>query len=72
MFVSYLEETKKSLAQLTVEEFVAINPLFGPDVTTLWNFTQSVDHRHAIGGTSLSAVKEQITQMKRWLQAAKK
>ena len=25
-----------------MEEFVTINPLFGPDVTKLWNFTQYV------------------------------
>eukprot|EP00026_Physarum_polycephalum_P006138 Phypoly_transcript_06179.p1 GENE.Phypoly_transcript_06179~~Phypoly_transcript_06179.p1 ORF type:complete len:471 (+),score=96.40 Phypoly_transcript_06179:359-1771(+) len=65
--VKRAEETKKSISQLTVEEFVAINPLFSADVLTLWNFTQSVDHRSAIGGTSRSAVQQQIEQVKAWL-----
>ena len=38
----------------------------------IWNFEYSVEQYQTIGGTSLSAVREQISVLENWLKNQKK
>lgn len=42
---------------------------FDDDVKKVWNYENSVDQYTSVGGTSKSAVIQQITKLNQWLTA---
>jgi argininosuccinate lyase len=52
-----------SLRDLPLAEYQAISPLFGPDVTAVFDFEQSVEQRAVFGGTAKAAVTAQIAAL---------
>lgn len=62
--VNVAEKGKKSLSELTLEEFKSIHPKFSEDVLKIFDFHQSVEKRDATGGTSKRAVMDQISKLK--------
>lgn len=63
-----LAETKNcQLSQLTVEDLKTVNPVFGKDVSAVWNYDNSVDQYSAYGGTAKSSVMDQIKNLKDWI-----
>jgi argininosuccinate lyase len=54
-----------SLDRLPANEWRAISPLIEEDVTSVFDFTASVDRRRVIGGTAHEAVKQQLEEAKR-------
>ncbi|KAI5622385.1 argininosuccinate lyase isoform X1, partial [Silurus asotus] len=56
------------LNQLTMEDLHTASPLFGSDVSALWDYTSSVEQYSASGGTARSSVTAQIEQMRAWLK----
>jgi argininosuccinate lyase len=52
-----------SLRALPLAEYLAISPLFGPDVTAVFDFEQSVEQRAVFGGTAKAAVAAQIAAL---------
>jgi len=55
------------LPALPLSELQALSPAFGPDVTAVFDFEQSVARRAALGGTAPEAVREQIAAARAWL-----
>jgi hypothetical protein len=47
--------------------FFSHSALFGDDVTSLWQYSTSVDQYSAAGGTALSSVRQQVADLKAWL-----
>ena len=45
------------------------SPYFEDDVKSVWNYENSIEQYKAEGGTSRSAVKEQIAKLNQWLMA---
>jgi argininosuccinate lyase len=60
--VAAAEEGGKELKDVSVEEFKAINPLFGPDVHAVLDPWRSVNRRAVVGATAPDAIKAQIQQ----------
>ncbi|XP_053334542.1 argininosuccinate lyase isoform X3 [Clarias gariepinus] len=56
------------LNQLTVEDLRTASPLFDSDVSSVWDYTSSVEQYSAPGGTARSSVTAQIEQMRAWLK----
>jgi argininosuccinate lyase len=50
--------------KLTVEQLQGVDKRFGNDVLEVFNYERSVEMKSAIGGTSKSAVEEQIKILK--------
>lgn len=50
--------------KLTIEQLQGVDNRFGKDVLEVFNYERSVEMKSAIGGTSKSAVKEQIRILK--------
>ena len=48
--------------------FVLSSRLFAEDVLAVWNYSNSVDQYTAAGGTALSSVQQQVTDLKNWLK----
>lgn len=68
----YQAESKNvPLNQLTVEDLHSASPLFDSDVSTVWDYTSSVEQYSAPGGTAKSSVTAQIEQMRTWLKRHK-
>ena len=55
------------LPALSLSELQALSAAFGPDVTAVFDFEQSVARRAAQGGTAPQAVREQIAVARVWL-----
>ena len=55
------------LPALSLSELQALSAAFGPDVTAVFDFEQSVARRAAQGGTAPQAVREQIAAARVWL-----
>ncbi|KAJ0399744.1 hypothetical protein P43SY_009325 [Pythium insidiosum] len=68
--VRLAEDKRKALNELTFEELSALHPQFTPDVMDVWDFDASVERKNVTGGTSESAVRQQIAGVKQWLQSA--
>eukprot|EP00163_Fabomonas_tropica_P001636 TRINITY_DN11207_c0_g1_i1.p1 TRINITY_DN11207_c0_g1~~TRINITY_DN11207_c0_g1_i1.p1 ORF type:complete len:478 (-),score=131.17 TRINITY_DN11207_c0_g1_i1:70-1503(-) len=66
--VKIAEDRGCSLTDLTVDDLKPLHKLFDSDVTDVWSFVSSVEQRKSVGGTSESAVKEQISKLKSWLE----
>ncbi len=58
------------LRDLPLAEYQAISPLFGSDVTAVFDFEQSVEQRAVSGGTAKSAVLQQIDELRALLPPA--
>lgn len=50
--------------RLTVQQLQGVDKRFGNDVLEVFNYERSVEMKSAIGGTSKSAVQEQIKILK--------
>lgn len=50
--------------KLTVEQLQGVDNRFGKDVLDVFNYERSVEMKSATGGTSRSAVEEQIKILK--------
>ncbi len=57
------------LSALTLDDLLTLHDAFTEDVAQVWDFAQSVERRDAAGGTSRRAVLEQITLLRKWLDA---
>lgn len=58
--VARAEQEGKPMDKLTVEELQSVDGRFGDDVLDVFDYERSVEMKSATGGTSRSAVKEQI------------
>uniref|UniRef100_A0A8C1SWF7 Argininosuccinate lyase n=1 Tax=Cyprinus carpio TaxID=7962 RepID=A0A8C1SWF7_CYPCA len=68
----YIAESKNiHLSKLTVEDLQTVSPLFDKDVSSVWDYTKSVEQYSAPGGTARSSVTAQIEHFRTWLQAQK-
>ncbi|KAK3749304.1 hypothetical protein QZH41_020080 [Actinostola sp. cb2023] len=64
----HLAEQKECLLnKLSVEDLKTISPYFEDDVKKVWHYEHSIEQYKAEGGTSKSAVKEQIAKLNQWL-----
>jgi argininosuccinate lyase len=62
--VALAETEGKSMDELTVEQLQGVDKRFGEDVRDVFNYKRSVEMKSASGGTSRSAVEEQIKILK--------
>uniref|UniRef100_A0A3P8P1S8 Argininosuccinate lyase n=1 Tax=Astatotilapia calliptera TaxID=8154 RepID=A0A3P8P1S8_ASTCA len=62
------ESKNIALNQLTVEDLTAISPLFGSDVSSVWDYRSSVEQYSAPGGTAKSSVAAQVEHLRNWLK----
>lgn len=62
------ESKKIALNQLTVEDLSAVSPLFGSDVSSVWDYMSSVEQYSAPGGTAKSSVAAQVEHLRDWLK----
>ncbi|KAJ3544113.1 hypothetical protein NMY22_g2895 [Coprinellus aureogranulatus] len=58
--VALAESRGCQISELNVDDFKKLDERFGDDVTSVFNFETSVEHRASIGGTSLAMVQRQI------------
>src|SRR5277367_2947683 len=68
--VALAEKEGKPMDKLTVEQLQGVDKRFGKDVLEVFNYERSVDMKSAIGGTSKSAIEEQINILKEILGGA--
>ena len=47
--------------------FFVHSPLFGEDVSKVWDYEHSVEQYSAEGGTAKSSVEKQINKLQEWL-----
>uniref|UniRef100_A0A3P8WXA8 Argininosuccinate lyase n=1 Tax=Cynoglossus semilaevis TaxID=244447 RepID=A0A3P8WXA8_CYNSE len=65
----FMAETKNvPLNQLTVDDLSALSPLFGQDVSSVWDYRSSVEQYSAPGGTAKSSVTAQVEHLRHWLK----
>jgi argininosuccinate lyase len=69
--VALAEREKRPMDQLSVKELQNVDKRFGNDVKSVFNYQHSVEQRTSIGGTSRSAVREQIETLKKALEGGK-
>ncbi|XP_035523019.1 LOW QUALITY PROTEIN: argininosuccinate lyase [Morone saxatilis] len=62
------ESRNIALNQLTVEDLSAVSPQFESDVSSVWDYTSSVEQYTAPGGTAKSSVAAQVEHMRNWLK----
>ncbi|XP_054907617.1 argininosuccinate lyase [Poeciliopsis prolifica] len=62
------ESKNVSLNQLTEVDLTAVSPLFGSDVSSVWDYRSSVEQYSASGGTSKSSVSAQVEHLRNWLK----
>ncbi|CAI5643194.1 unnamed protein product [Oreochromis niloticus] len=62
------ESKNIALNQLTVEDLTGISPLFGSDVSSVWDYRSSVEQYSAPGGTAKSSVAAQVEHLRNWLK----
>ncbi|KAJ1979668.1 argininosuccinate lyase [Dimargaris xerosporica] len=65
--VRMAEDRGVSMAQLSVADLQTLHPAFSDDVTKVWDYERSIDHRASIGGTSKPTVLKQVANLKQWL-----
>uniref|UniRef100_A0A3B4VAU4 Argininosuccinate lyase n=1 Tax=Seriola dumerili TaxID=41447 RepID=A0A3B4VAU4_SERDU len=65
----FMAESKNiALNQLTAEDLSAVSPLFGSDVSSVWDYRSSVEQYSAPGGTAKSSVTAQVEHLRDWLK----
>lgn len=65
--VALAEDENKGMNELTIEQFQGIDKRFGDDVLSVFDYERSVELKSATGGTSRSAVLEQLEALKKTL-----
>jgi len=65
--VALAEEENKGMNELTIQQFQGIDKRFGDDVLSVFDYERSVELKYATGGTSRSAVLEQLEALKKTL-----
>ncbi|KAH9208694.1 argininosuccinate lyase [Leptodontidium sp. 2 PMI_412] len=63
--VALAEDEKKGMDELTVEQFQSVDKRFGADVLSVFDYERSVEMKATTGGTSRSAVLEQLEALKK-------
>lgn len=58
-------ERQISLAEMSIEEYQAIYPVFDADVFQVFDPMKSIQKRNAIGGTSPQSVKNQLAEIRK-------
>ena len=61
-------ERQIGIAELDIDQWQSLSPLFTEDVAQIFDFEASVRKRQASGGTAPQAVLQQIAQAKQWLE----
>uniref|UniRef100_A0A8C3G329 Argininosuccinate lyase n=1 Tax=Cyclopterus lumpus TaxID=8103 RepID=A0A8C3G329_CYCLU len=61
------ESKNIALNQLTVGDLSAVSPLFGSDVSSVWDYRSSVEQYSAPGGTAKCSVAAQVEHLRNWL-----
>ncbi|KAL2094602.1 hypothetical protein ACEWY4_009321 [Coilia grayii] len=69
--VALAEAKSVQLNELTLEDLHTASPLFESDVSSVWDYSSSVEQYSAMGGTAKSSVLAQIDHMKTWLEKHK-
>lgn len=65
----FAAETRNvGLNQLTVEVLSSISPEFGEDVSSVWDYSTSVEQYSAPGGTAKTSVLAQIEHLRKWIK----
>uniref|UniRef100_A0A3Q3K723 Argininosuccinate lyase n=1 Tax=Monopterus albus TaxID=43700 RepID=A0A3Q3K723_MONAL len=65
----FIAESKNiTLNQLMEEDLSAVSPLFGSDVSSVWDYRSSVEQYSAPGGTAKSSVTVQVEHLRNWLK----
>lgn len=67
--VKMAEDRGCELSDLTVADLATIHPLFGEDVTEVWDFQRSAEMRDTEGGASRRSVLEQVAKLRKHLAA---
>lgn len=63
-----LAETKKcALTDLTLDDLKTVSPTFESDITSVWDYENSVEQYTSTGGTSKSSVLQQIKELETWM-----
>lgn len=62
--VKLAEERGVPMNTLTPKDLRTLHPKFGDDVTQIWDFRASVDSRDTPGGTSLSSLEKQLSDLR--------
>eukprot|EP00955_Chlamydomonas_euryale_P054547 355871-Chlamydomonas_euryale.AAC.4 len=57
-----------TLFDLSVADLQSINPLFGDDVTQVWDYNRSAEMRDTEGGVSTRSVLEQVAKMRAYMK----
>ncbi|XP_063059133.1 argininosuccinate lyase [Engraulis encrasicolus] len=66
--VALAEAKNVQLNELTLEDLHTASPLFESDVSSVWDYSSSVEQYSAMGGTAKSSVLTQIQHMSTWLE----
>lgn len=66
--VKMAEDLRIPLTSLTAAQLRTLHPAFADDVTAVWSFERSVEARASAGGTALSSVRAQITELRAWAE----
>lgn len=67
--VSTSETEGIPIQNLSLQKLQSFSSSFTEDIKNIWNFEHSVEQYQTIGGTSLSAVRQQIELLKNWLHS---
>ncbi|PVH84126.1 argininosuccinate lyase [Cadophora sp. DSE1049] len=67
--VALAEDEQKGMDELTVEQFQGVDKRFGADVLSVFDYERSVEMKSTTGGTSRSAVLEQLEALKKSFDA---
>lgn len=59
------EDEKKGINELTIKQFKSVDKRFGDDVLSVFDYERSVELKSTTGGTSRSAVLEQLEALKK-------
>jgi argininosuccinate lyase len=65
--VALAEDENKGMDELTVKQFQSVDKRFGNDVLSVFDYERSVELKSTTGGTSRSAVLEQLVALKKTL-----
>lgn len=66
--VAFAELKNTPLYEIPLEKLQEISHSFEKDVQYVWDFKKSVEQYDVIGGTSTSALHEQIDSLRSWLR----
>jgi argininosuccinate lyase len=58
-----LNPENPDVSKLTTDQLKTVHPLFGPDVSQVFDYVHSIEQYDVIGGTARSKVVEQIEKM---------